>query len=372
MADVTFFVCASCAKPFPLDTRDWRCSCGGLLNLPLADLGTEWLDKSRPGLWRYHKALPLSESWAPVTLGEGNTPLVTFAWQRHEIYAKIESQSPTGSFKDRGASVLVTALRGLGVQRVVEDSSGNAGASLAAYAARAGIGCEVFVPADITGPKLAQMAAYGAEVVQIKGKREYAALAAWAAAAHGAFYASHVFSPYFLAGTSTLAYELWEQLGFRAPDAIVLPVGNGTLLLGAYSGFQNLAQSGLISRLPRMFAVQSVASAPIFRAFMEDRYTVEPTAQLPTVATGIAIGQPARGTQVLAAVRATNGAVFAVAEEEIIQSRDQLAHRGFYVEETAAAAMAALPALFERLPESKGWTIVVPLTGHGLKRNWVS
>jgi threonine synthase len=358
------FLCTTCGKTYTLDSRDWRCECGGLFDLrdrPPFDAAQ--IDASRPGLWRYRRLLPLDPAWEPVTLGEGNTPLLSLDWQGREIYFKLESACPTGSFKDRGASVLATALRGLGIERVVEDSSGNAGASLAAYSARAGLTCKICVPDTASGPKLTQIAAYGAEVIQIKGKRKDAALAAWAAAAHGAFYASHVYSPFFLAGTETLAYELWEQLGHRAPGALVLPVGNGTLVLGAYRGFRTLHQASLIARLPRLFAIQADACAPVYQAFHDGREVVEPVVSAPTAARGIAINHPARGSQILAAVRATEGAVLTITEEEIERTRNQLARQGFYVEETAAVAVAALTDL----PLTAVEPLVVPLTGHGLK-----
>ncbi len=368
MSGANSFLCTTCGKEYPLDSRDWRCECGGLFDLrdqPTFDAAR--IDASQPGLWRYRWSLPLDPAWEPVTLGEGGTPLLPLDWQGREIHLKLESACPTGSFKDRGASVLVTVLRALGVECVVEDSSGNAGASMAAYSIRAGLTCEICVPDTAAGPKLAQIAAHGAEVIQIKGRREYASLAAWAAAAHGAFYASHIYNPFFLAGTETLAYELWEQLGHRAPAALVLPVGNGTLLLGAYRGFRRLYQAGLIARLPRLFAIQAEACAPIHRAFHNGQDVVGPVVPAPTAARAIAINQPARGGQILAAVRATEGTVLTVAEEEIERTRNQLAHQGFYVEETAAVAVAALTDLPEILPLSASEPVVVPLTGHGLK-----
>jgi threonine synthase len=365
MSGSNSFICTTCGKIYPLDSRDWRCSCGGLFDLetwPAFDAAR--IDPAQPGLWRYQRMLPLDPAWEPVMLGEGSTPLLSLEWFGQGMHFKLESVSPTGCFKDRGASVLVTALRGLGIQNVVEDSSGNAGASLAAYAARAGIACDVCVPHMAAGPKLAQMAAHGAEVIQISGKREYAALAAWAAAAHGAYYASHVYSPFFLAGIETLAYELWEQLGRVAPGALVLPVGNGTLLLGVYRGFRRLQQAGLIEQLPRLLGVQVSSCAPIYQAFHDGHETTTPVAPAPTIASGIAIGQPARGAQILAAVRATGGAVLCVAEEEIEPARNQLARRGFYVESTSAVAIAALP----ELPQSSyAGPLVALLTGHGLK-----
>ncbi len=368
MAGSNNFICTHCHTTFPPDTREWRCPCGGLFDL--ADrppLDPADIDTARPGLWRYRALLPLDPAWQPVTLGEGDTPLLQVDWEGRPVYVKLESLQPTGSFKDRGTAVLITALHGLGIRRVVEDSSGNAGASLAAYTARVGIACEICVPNTAAGPKLKQMAVYGAEVIQIKGKREYAALAAWAAAAHGAYYASYVYNPFFLAGLETLAYELWEQLGRSAPAAVVLPVGNGTLLLGIYNGFRRLQQAGLIPRLPRFFAVQAAACPPIYEAFRDGAETVRPLAPTPTVACGVAIGQPVRGEQVLQAVRATGGSVVSATEEEILQAHSRLARQGFYVEETSAVAAAALARLQEVLPRPEEGPTVLVLTGHGLK-----
>ena len=364
MSRSNVFLCTICGKTYPLDSREWRCECGGLLDLrDWPPIDAAQIDATQPGLWRYRRLLPLDQAWEPVTLGEGNTPLLALNWQGREVRFKLESTCPTGSFKDRGASVLVTALQGLGVERIVEDSSGNAGASLAAYSARASLTCEICVPDTASGPKLAQIAACGAKVTPIRGRREYAALAAWAAAAHGAFYASHVYNPFFLIGMETLAYELWEQMDHHAPGALVLPVGNGTLLLGAYHGFRRLHQAGLITTLPRLFAIQADACAPVYQAFHEGHDVVGPVVPTPTVAQGIAVNQPARGGQILAAVRATGGAVLTIVEEEIERARNQLACQGFYVEETAAVAVAAL----KDIPVAASELVVVPLTGHGLK-----
>jgi threonine synthase len=366
MIENNAFVCATCGKRHSLDTRDWRCGCGGLFELESwPPFDARQIDVGDHSLWRYRALLPLDPAWEPVTLGEGSTPLLPVEWHGRRLCLKLEFMTPSGSFKDRGAAVLVTALRGLGIGRVVEDSSGNAGASLAAYAARAGIDCEVCVPASASGPKLAQMAAHGTEVIEIKGKREYAALAAWAAAAHGAYYASHVYNPYFLAGTETVAYELWEQLGHRPPAAVIVPTGNGTLFLGLYRGFQRLYQAGLIASLPRLFAVQAAACAPIYRAFRDGAAEPEMATPEQTAASGIAIARPMRGGQILAAVRATNGAVVQVTEDEIEVAYTQLARGGFYVEKTAAAGIAALRAVQDTLAAED--VVVVPLTGHGLK-----
>jgi threonine synthase len=360
------FICTTCGRSYPLDTREWRCGCGGLFDLerwPLFD--PDRFEPAEPGLWRYRRLLPLEPDWLPVSLGEGHTPLLPMRWAGQSFRAKCESVAPSGSFKDRGAATMVTALRGLGITRAVEDSSGNAGAALAAYAARAGIACEICVPNTAAGPKTAQMAAHGAEVIEIKGRREYAALAAWAAAAHGAYYASHVYNPFFLAGVETLAYELWEQLGRRAPEALVLPVGNGTLLLGLYRGFRRIQQAGLIEGLPRLLAAQAAACAPLYRQFHGQETDAGPADCTPSVAKGIAIAQPQRGQQILDAVRSSGGTMLQASEEAIVAARDALARQGFYVEETAATAAAVLEATADLLLATDACIVV--LTGHGLK-----
>ncbi len=260
---------------------------------------------------------------------------------------------------------MINVLRELGVKRVVEDSSGNAGASLAAYAARAGIEAEVYVPAYTSPNKLAQIAVYGARLVKVEGPRERAAQAAQKAAAQGAYYASHYYNPFTLEGLKTIAYEIWEQLDWRAPDNLVLPVGQGTLLLGAHHGFKHLLAADLIEKPPRLFAVQAEPCAPLYEAYQRGLDDAFPVEKNETVAGGISIAQPVRGRQILAAVRQTGGAVLAVDDEETLRSRDELARRGLYVEPTSAVAIAALLRLRGLIgPEE---TTVVPLTGSGLK-----
>jgi threonine synthase len=366
MTQAGVFVCTSCGQSHPINTGDWLCGCGGLFDFKTRRaFDRDLVDDKAAGLWRYRPFLPLEPTWEGITLGEGGTPLLCVDWAGRPVRFKFESLAPTGSFKDRGASVLLTALRGLGVERVVDDSSGNAGASLAAYCARAGIACEVCVPDTTAGPKLRQMEAYGAGVIEIRGRREYATLAAWAAAAHGAYYASHVYNPFFLAGIETLAFELWEQLGNQAPAAVLAPVGNGTLLLGIYLGFRRLRQAGAIDQLPRLLGVQAAGCAPLYEAFREGRMDPEAVQPCFTSASGIAVSQPARGRQILAAVKDTAGCLVTVSDDAIAQSQGQLSRSGFHVEPTSAAAVAAIDLIAGAVaPED---VLVVILTGHGLK-----
>src|SRR3984885_2818934 len=264
--------CAACGRSYGLDELAWRCDgCGGVLDLagfnPVVP-PVSVLAQRRPTLWRYAEALPIDEP-ADISLGEGMTPLVT-APEDPGVMLKVDYLMPSGSFKDRGAVLLAALARRLGVPRMVADSSGNAGTAVAAYAARAAIPCEVYVPAATSAGKVAQLRAYGATVRQIPGSREDTAdAAADAADQPGTFYASHVYHPFFLQGMKTYAFELWEQLGGRLPATLVLPVGNGTLVLGAYLGCRDLLDQGLIGRMPAIVAVQAAGCAPLAQAFRD-------------------------------------------------------------------------------------------------------
>src|SRR5574341_1303862 len=207
------------------------------------------IDRSVHSLWRYRKGL-LVDAASAVTMGEGWTPLVRAAWDGIAVDLKLDFMMPTGSFKDRGMTVMVSYLKNHGVTEVLEDSSGNAGASLSAYCARAGMRCRVLVPESASYPKIAQIAACGADVVTIRGSRQDVADAALAMSRE-IFYASHNWQPFFGEGTKTLAYELWEQLGFRAPDSVVMPVGYGANVLGCDRGFSELLRNREIERVPR-------------------------------------------------------------------------------------------------------------------------
>jgi threonine synthase len=301
-----------------------------------------------------------------VSLGEGWTPLVAGDFGGTPVLYKLEFVMPTGSFKDRGTTVMVSYLKSRGIDRVLEDSSGNAGASLAAYAAAAGMRCRILVPQTASYPKIAQIAATGADVVTVEGSRQDVADAALRQSAE-IFYASHNWQPFFVEGVKTLAYELWEQLGFRAPDNVVVPLGYGSNVLGCDRGFAELARRGEIGRRPRLFGVQAANCAPYHAAFQAGVEHLVPTPITSTVAEGIASARPTRVAEVLRAVRESGGAVVAVDEAAIVAALGDLARRGLYVEPTAAAAGAGLARLVAsgaiRPPE----TTVLVLTGSGLK-----
>lgn len=359
----THLTCTRCPQTCPLEYLRLRCTCGGALEVT----GTLALDPARiderdSTLWRYRHTFPIPPDVPAVSLGEGGTPLVEAQWDGRPVLLKCEFLNPTGSFKDRGTTVLVTALKAVGVDHVVEDSSGNAGASLAAYAARAGLRASVYVPAHASGPKRQQIAAYGAKVVPVPGPRSAAARAVLEAAEAGAVYASHVYHPLILCGMKTIAYEIWEQLGGTAPNAVVLPLGHGSLFLGLARGFEELRAAGLVAQVPRLFGVQATACAPLAAAWEQGAEEPLPVPEGETIAEGVRIAAPVRGRAILAAARASGGGLLAFPDEEIRVARARLARMGFYVEPTSALAAAAL----DHLRGLSGTTVVI-LTGHGLK-----
>jgi threonine synthase len=287
-------------------------------------------------------------------------------WNGARALFKLEWFSPTGSFKDRGASVMISALRQQGVTRVLEDSSGNGGAAIAAYAAAAGIQAKILVPAYTQPAKTVQMRAYGAEVELVPGNRQDTSDEAIRQAGE-IFYASHNWQAFFLQGAKTLAYELWEDLSFKAPDNVLIPTGAGSNVLGCDIGFGELLRRGEIRRLPRLFAVQPANCAPLHAGFVSGAADFRPIDAKPTIAEGAAIAKPVRGREALAAIRRSGGAALAVSEAEIVGAALQLARSGLYAEPTSAIAAAGLSALVRQGAIGNEETNVVVLTGSGLK-----
>ena len=361
------YSCRTCDARYAVTAERWRCDCGSPLDL---DVETEAIDRRaldrRPtSLWRYHEALPLRDRIAPMCLGEGMTPVVDDVLGGTPVHLMLEYVSPTGSYKDRGAALLVTAAVALGARDLVDDSSGNAAIALAAHAGRAGLRVRVLVPADASPAKPRLAAQLGAEVIRVSGGRAGAAAAAVREATSGAFYASHAWSPFFLHGAKTAAYSLCESLRWTAPGAVLVPVGNGGLLLGLDLGFRELRRHRLIRHRPALIGVQAAGCAPIARAWERGESSPVPVPEEPTAADGVRVGAPPRGAEVLAAV-ADGGCVDTVSEEEIEAARQQLWSRGYMVESTGAVAAAYALREGQRLRERHG-DLVVVLTGSGLK-----
>jgi threonine synthase len=356
------YLCPACGTTLAADRPLWHCACGSHLNLaPGPGMRRGDIIASDASLWRYRAALAL-EKPPRVSLGEGWTPLVTRDWDGAPVRFKLESQMPTGSFKDRGTAVMLNHLLEVGVGPIHEDSSGNAGSSIAAYAAAAGIPCRIFVPTSAPRGKVVQIAASGAAVEMIPGTRQAVTEAALAAA-DKSFYASHNWQPFFIEGTKTLAYELWEQLGFNVPDNVLVPTGYGSNILGLERGFDELIRQGEVARLPRLFAVQAANCAAFTAVWNGD----ENFAPQPTMADGIATVQPVRTAEVLTALRRSGGGVVAVPEDEIAPALQRLGRLGLYVEPTSATVGVALSRLLADGMIRSGETTVAVITGHGLK-----
>jgi threonine synthase len=316
--------------------------------------------------------VPLREIASLVSLGEGNTPAVPIpALGRmlglRRLWAKLEFMNPTGSFKDRGTSVMVSVAREHGVTEIVEDSSGNAGASVAAYAVRAGIKAHIFAPASAPSGKVQQIRVYGAKAHLIEGTREDTTEATIAYhIERGLIYASHNLSPYFLEGTKSFAYEVANDFPDGLPDHIVMPVSNGSLFIGAWKGFLEMQAAGRISAIPRLHCAQARAAMPVVATYHDTAWSPEQGAK--TVAGGISSASPPRMLQSVAVLKATGGVPVAVDDADILRWQRLLAEtEGLYGEPTSAAAFAGLEELVKLGEIDKDDTVLVPITGMGLK-----
>jgi threonine synthase len=355
----------SCGCSTELGLRTWRCpECRRPLELVVPPLTSEGPDPRAQGVLRYQPWTPLD---GLVSLGEPTTPLLELPLAGRKIHIKHEGAQPTGSFKDRGSAALVGWLASAGADEVIEDSSGNAGASLAAYCARAGIRCTIYAPESTSPAKLVQAVAVGARIVRVPGSRSATREAAERAADEGAVYASHIWNPIFQLGTRTFAFELWEQLDRKAPDHVIVPVGAGGLLLGTLGGFTALHEAGLVERLPRLIGVQSAACAPLARAFAAGHEKPATVRAEETAAEGVKIEAPPRGEAILRAVRATGGSILEVDDEELWADLADLARHGILAEPTSVLAVAGARRLIEQGAIQENETVVVALTGSALK-----
>ena len=363
--------CPSCATDYGSRALPHRCTaCGGALSLAAnysPSFPRQHIAQRPATMWRYAEALPSFDR--PISLGEPTTPLVPFQCGDLEVLAKCEHILPTGSYKDRGASLLMSYLSELGIEEAVEDSSGNAGAAMAAYAARAGLKLKVFCPASASAGKLVQIQLYSAELVRVEGPRiratetllEYVETT-------GAFYASHLWHPLFIEGIKTTAFEIAEQLDWSAPDVVLCPVGAGSILLGVYLGFKDLLDAGLIAQLPRLVAVQSHNVSPVYQAFSAGADHITPvTDAQPTLAEGIALPGPVRGGEILQALNESAGTVVTVSEENIAAGVQAMGTAGFCVEPTSAIVWHGVQELYQQGFITPNDTTVAVLSGHGLK-----
>lgn len=357
------FRCRTCFEPYPMNGLPHCCpNCGDLFTLRDLIYSPPVLGQDLSvGIWRYRGLFGLPSDCAVSYLGEGNTPLVATKIGDRHFWCKLESLNPSGSFKDRATAVLVSILRARGIENVVEDSSGNAGGSLALYCSAFGIGCRVYVPSGTSGQKRRQIEACGADVIQVEGPRENAHQAVLKAIQQERLpYASHAAQPFGLAGIATIAFEIFEEMG-EMPGTVFCPIGHGSLFTGIIKGFDALVRTGVAAARPRMIGVQPEACDPVVASWQGEVFTDSNGASL---AEGTMVEKPARAVEILQMLDHTRDRLVSVSEAEIAKAHRMMIQAGFYVEPTSAMVLAAS----ERCTEVPGKSILI-LSGSELKLN---
>jgi threonine synthase len=313
--------------------------------------------------WKYSLFYPFEKSL--VSLGEGNTPLI-FSEKlskslNSKVFLKYEGTNPTGSFKDRGSTLEISFAKFLNVENVVVASTGNMGASLAAYSAKAGIKCKVFLPKNVSKVKIEQIKSYGAEI-EFFGET-YTEVFNYVEKIHDKKYFLTGDYPIRCEGEKSVGFEIAEQLKFNSPDFIVSPVGNGTLIYSTWKAFKELKEVKLIKKLPRLIAVQAFGCNPIVRAWNKGLEKVEPIEKAKTLATAIACENPVYGNYALKAIRESNGLAVDVSDKEMKIAKGILGKEGIYAELSASASLAGIIKLKREIFGN----VVCLITGHGFK-----
>ena len=356
--------CVKCQK-YSENPLDYRCSCGSPLEVSAKSVfRKEAIRKNDYTIWRYMEHFPYIEKNQIVSLGEGWSPLIKFT---KNVYFKLDFLNPTGSFKDRGSAVLISAIHRIIKEMngyISEDSSGNAGASIAAYAARAGLKARIYVPAEVSGQKFNQILFYGAEVKRIAGDRSRVAAEAQKSE-EGKFYVGHIWHPIFRDGIKTLTYEILEQLEWKPPHRIYLPVSAGTLLLGVIHGLEDLADSGIIEEFPTVVACQTKQVSPLYHRLKNLPYT--PPEKINSIADALVSTNPPLLDLMTKKMCEVGGDAEIVDEDEIYSAFIELARCGFHVEPSSAVAYAAYKKQKNAGKVSENEVSVIVLTGFGLK-----
>ena len=374
-----YLACINCGMRYCPEEILYTCRrCGDLLSVEYqesqipSDLGEIWRNRYL-SVWRYRELLPVREGTEIVTLGEGGTNLnrclkLSEMFGLEEIYVKNEGENPTGSFKDRGMTVGVTKALELGMRRVACASTGNTSASLAAYAAKAGLECLVLIPSGkVAFGKLVQAIVHGARVLQVQGNFDDALSIIRHLCTKHRIYLLNSINPYRLEGQKTIAYEIRDQLGC-APDKVIVPVGNAGNISAIWKGFRELERLNLIEDLPQMIGIQAEGAAPIANSLRNGLSSVRPVERPETVATAIRIGSPVNWKKAVRAVNESGGLVETVSDQEILEAQRLLAsHEGLFVEPASAASIAGLRKLVDMQRICHDEKIVCIATGHGLK-----
>jgi len=358
-------ICTNCGRDYPVTDNPYRCTfCGGVFDFqdPIF-FNLDNIDYLQPGIWKYRHTFNIKEDVDAISLGEGDTPLIWTNIFGREVAIKCEYLNPTGSFKDRGSSLIVSFLKSCNIDKIIEDSSGNAGASLAAYSARADIELSVFIPETASGIKKKQIEAYGARLISVNGTRSAVHDAAKHLADRGNIYASHAYLPFNIPGYATVAYEIFEQIGNKSPGTVIIPVGQGGLLIGLARGFSALKKAGKTTKTPTIVGVQARACSPLWSLFMGGIDGLRFATDNPTLAEGVRVWHPIRGDIVLKEIGSSSGRFVAVDEIDIAIGVDEFARKGFYIEPTSALVWSGLRQCVDNCEDP----VVVILTGSGLK-----
>lgn len=378
-----WLVCERCGGRLRPTGSPGRCPCGGLYHVEFprpAVISTaafeqrlgSWQPLDRSGVWRYRELLPPLPVDRIITRPEGNTNLYHHPrlaeWTGcADLLLKHEGENPTGSFKDRGMTVAISHARTVDARAVACASTGNTAASVAAYAALAGLPSIVFLPSGkIAAGKLSQAIAYGARIVQITGDFDAAMQLVQEASSELGLYLLNSVNPFRLEGQKSIVFELLHQLGWEPPDWIILPGGNlgNTAAFGA--ALMQLRAWGLLDRLPRLGVIQAAGAAPFYAAFRSGFRDFRPvTAE--TVATAIRIGNPVSYERARRAIESTGGLVEAVTDDEILEAKAQVDRCGIGCEPASAAAVAGVRKLVAQGIIRPGERVVAVLTGHVLK-----
>lgn len=369
--------CVNCNAKYNDDEVIYTCNeCGSVLevfvDIDKSEVPKETFDCRKDVLWKYKEFMPVDESKI-ISLDEGGTPFCkcnTIGEELGiELYVKVEGSNPTGSFKDRGMSVGITKAMELGVDTVGCASTGNTSASLAAYAARAGLRCVVLLPSGkVALGKLAQAMFHGADVFSVNGNFDEALETVTALALEKYLYLLNSINPYRLEGQKSIGYEVVHELGWESPDRIVLPVGNAGNISAIWKGITEFHNAGYIEDLPMMTGIQAEGASPITNAFRKKSMDMVPVENPETIATAIRIGAPVSSIKALRAIYDSNGYSETVTDDEILAAQLELArHEGIGVEPASAASIAGLKKLVEEGVVEKGEKVVCIVTGHLLK-----
>ncbi len=313
------------------------------------------------GIWKYHSWLPIPENGEVVSMNEGNTTLLP-SIHHPNMHYKLEYENPTGSFKDRGSAVEISHALADGFRKVICASTGNMGASVSAYAARAGIKATICVPHHVPENKLKQILAYGATLIKVKGDYQAALKKTWEIASKEKGYMLTGDYPLRMEGQKTIAFEIIEQLSGKVPDQIIVPIGNGTLITALHAAFVEMRKAKMVKKFPKLIGVQAANCAPLYEAWKKKSTRFDPIQNPHTVAGAIECGNPVYGLEALMAVKQTNGKILPVSEKRMKESKLSLAKtEGLYSEYSGAAVQAVVEDY-----AWKGATIAL-LCGHGLK-----